>query len=229
MALDYEVRPNYFKEGTWYPRPVQKKRIPHKRLLEDVVTDTLITAADARAVVSAYARRIAYYLSHGYPVGIEGLVDFSISLSEELPDEEAVVSEAVKVRVNTRTDAELAKESSKNLELNKVRVSGRRPELDSLRDVRTGGKNVYTPGSIVKIKGANLKLDAEATDEGVFFVAVETGKAIRADTYSRLGSNLIDCQVPADVLGQQYIEVHTRLGTKEMRTARLRSVVQPVV
>ncbi len=228
MALNYDVRPNNIKKGTWYPRVVTKERITYKRLLKDIEKDTLVTEPDARAVISAFTKRIAEYLSHGHVLEIGGLVEFSISLSEELPSRDSVVSDAVQVRVNARTDEELAQESRKDIIFEKVRVRGRRPELDSFHDARTGDENAYTPGSVIKIKGDDLKFDIELTDEGVFFVAVETGALIRADTYSRQGSQRIDCMVPSDMVGKQYVELHTRHGTQEMRTSRLKAIVQPV-
>jgi nucleoid DNA-binding protein len=228
MTLKYEVRPNHLKPGRWYPRVVLGERVPYQRLIDDAARETLVTETDARAVINVFIHRLVDYLAQGRVPEIEGIASFSISLSEELDSDEAAVSDAVEIRVNARTDADMSKKVRAKIVFEKVRVRGRRPALDSFTDVRSEQRNVYTAGSVAKLKGDDLKFDPDLTDEGVFFVSANGGGIARCEVYSRLGSNIVDFMVPDDLVGPQYVEVHTRHGSKEMRTARLKSIVNPV-
>jgi hypothetical protein len=81
-------------------------------------------------------------------------------------------------------------------------------------------KHGYTPGSIVRLLGDNLKFDPARADEGVFLrgEADETRMLI----YSTVGPRQVDALVPATVSGAQQVVVRTRYTPNgELREGRM--------
>jgi hypothetical protein len=98
------------------------------------------------------------------------------------------------------------------------------PIVGSFYNVATAGFEGYTPGSIVRLTGANLKFDPARSDEGVFLrgEADET----RLMIYSAIGRRQVDGLVPATVSGARRVIVRTRYTPNgDLREGRLARAV----
>lgn len=225
MSIKYEVSANPLKPNAYYPRALSRNRVPMQRLIDDIVSETTLTETDARAVINALQRRVVAYLLSGQSPELEGLVSFSVSLSEDLPGANASASNAATIRVNARPAADLQKIVRNQAQLERVYVRKRVPLLTALFDVQSGKENVYTAGNIARLHGDDLKFNLEAADEGIFFTPVGNGKLTRVATYAQTGMREVTFLIPADLSGEQHVELHTRFGGETLRIGRLLTVV----
>jgi nucleoid DNA-binding protein len=202
MTIQYEVTENPLQEGTYFPRVVPGDTVPMPRTLKAIVRETGVSRTDVKAVLDATAQRVQLALLEGNAIALEGLGIFSLSMSETLDRVEDKISDEMDLRVNVRVDADLI-------------------------DVATGQENAYTAGSIAHITGEDLTFDAGAADEGVFFVADDETET-RATVYSDVGSTRVAFLVPADLSGEQSVEIRTRYGTQRLRSGGYRPTVTSV-
>lgn len=83
----------------------------------------------------------------------------------------------------------------------------------------TNAPDSANPGKVVNISGARLSFDQEDPDCGVFFWnggGRET--AVRATTYTRIGTARIDVEVPDTLLPGEYnLEVRSRPTKRDVR------------
>jgi len=209
MPIEYEVVENKLQPGTYYPRVVAGDAVGLDHMLPNIVTKTALSATDVRGAISALIEEVTTVLADGRPVRLDGLCRFSMSLSETLTEPDAVVSPAVAVRVNARTDSALQGAVSAAARVSKTVRGLKKPVIVSYVDVASGARDRYAPASIGRISGDNLKLDASDAAQGVFFVAAN-GSETRAQVYSHIGSTRIDLLTPAGLSGTQGLVIRTR-------------------
>lgn len=226
MPIKYDVAANNLKPGSYYPRVIAGDRVPLKRLIDDVVSETTVTETDVRAVINALTRRIAMRLADGQVPELDGLVSFSTSLGEDLPGADANVSAAVDVRINAQPSSALIAAVRARAATEKTYVRGRVPLLTALINVQNGSENCYSPGNIARLRGDDMKFDQNTQDEGVFFIDAN-GDTTRVMTYAQAGAREIVFLIPSLLSGNQAVEVRTRYGTESMRIGRLLAPVKP--
>jgi nucleoid DNA-binding protein len=227
MTIQYEVTENPLQEGTYFPRVVPGDTVPMPRTLKAIVRETGVSRTDVKAVLDATAQRVQLALLEGNAIALEGLGIFSLSMSETLDSVEDKISDEMDLRVNVRVDADLINAVKKDADYEKVTLPERAPVLTGFLDVATGQENAYTAGSIAHITGEDLTFDAGAADEGVFFVADDETET-RATVYSDVGSTRVAFLVPADLSGEQSVEIRTRYGTQRLRSGGYRPTVTSV-
>jgi len=228
MTIKYVVQSNPLKPGTFYPRVIRGERIPAQRINKDVADDMAISESTVEGVLKHVARRAAYYLLDGDLPAIEGLATLSVSLSdEEMPNVEATLSDQAELNVNINPISGLLNAVRKDVSFAKVYVQERKPTLLSLHDVRADVRNAYTADRSARLRGDSMRFDPAAEDEGIFFVAVSDGTAVRAEHYARIGGREIIFDAPPGLTGEQYVEVHTRYAGKTLRAGRMKETVNP--
>lgn len=226
MTVYYEVVPNNLKEGHYYPRVIQGKRVALDQIIKEVSYETVLTDTDIRAALNGIARRVAFYLGQGDLPDLEGLVSFSISLSDNITSAKSSLSEEVEVRFNAQVSPTVIKLASQELTFERVYSRTRSPQPVALFDARSKLENHYTAGRVVRLNGDALKFDSEASDEGVFFISVADSTVTRADIYLDTGMRQVTFNMPDGITGDQTLEVRTRYGGPDLVFGRLKGVVK---
>jgi len=96
------------------------------------------------------------------------------------------------------------------------------PQVTLVEDVVSGTNNKQiTPGRSVRIFGNKLALDAQDTEQGVFFIS-DKNKATRAIEYIELGGKRIYAGVPDGLTPGDYtLQVRTKTQAGETRRGQL--------
>jgi predicted histone-like DNA-binding protein len=218
MGIKYEVVQNSLQPGTYYPRVVAGPTVTLEDMVANIVTKTALSATDVRAAISALTEEIAAALANGNPVRIDRLCRLRLSLSETLTEPEADVTSNVEVRVNMYADTSLQTVIKFAARLEREVRGVKKPIIVSFLDVASGQRDRYTPASIARVTGKNLKFDPALDDEGVFFLD-EDGSEVRAQVYSRTSDTDITLLVPAGLANGQQLTVRTRYQGGQLRTA----------
>ncbi len=197
--IPYEVRENYLKKGTYYPRVISGEQVPFQQIIDEVVAEKIVDEALIRATVDGIVRRVTHYLLENRVPCIDGFMTLSISLGGVMDSPTASLGKNAVARVNADMDDDMMDEIHRRLVTKKVHVPGKRPVLKLTNDVRSGSRNAYVVGGIIHIEGNDLKFNPENTDEGVFFVSIADNASVRSDTYSHVGNVTVDCLVPSNL------------------------------
>jgi hypothetical protein len=101
------------------------------------------------------------------------------------------------------------------------------PHLVALHDLGSQTTNAtITPGNIATIAGARLKLTPGHGEEGVFFVPLAGGAAVRVGVYQRNKPSELVFLIPHLPAGQYHVEVRTRTRKgSELITGSLDDIV----
>jgi nucleoid DNA-binding protein len=188
-----------------------------ENLLSNIVTKTALSATDVRAAISALNEEVIAALADGRSVHIAGLCRLSLSLSETLPAPNAEVTPNVVVKVNIQADHTLREAIRSTTRMEKVVRGTKRPIILSFVDVASNGKDRFTPASIGRVIGDNLKFDPSDVEQGVFFID-EDGAEVRAQVYSQTGNTGITLLVPNGLTGSLQLAVRTRYNGGPLRS-----------
>lgn len=78
----------------------------------------------------------------------------------------------------------------------------------------------YTPGGLLELRGAWLKVDTNQADEGVFHRPTAGGAEVRADRYVVVFPKTVQPQVPATVTGPQHLIIRRRVRATQPEPAQ---------
>ena len=217
MPIRYRLEENNLKPGTFYARVIPGDIITLEQMLPAIVAKTSLSAADVQASITALIDEVIAALAVGDRPVIDGLVRFAASLSGSFETVEVSLnSDTAHLNVLAQDDhalaAAVAARTSYVRELSEVKA----PLVNSVFDIAGSSYDHYTPGSIVRLKGDNLKFDPTQSDEGVF---IHDGSSeTRLTVYSVAGARQIDTLIPAGVSGSLTITVRARYTeTGELR------------
>lgn len=80
------------------------------------------------------------------------------------------------------------------------------PIIDSILNQDTGAADKYTPGSLIQLRGDNLKLNKADVTQGIFFKAGAAAE-VRATVYGDIGPASLTALVPASLSGPLNVRV----------------------
>jgi len=192
------------------PRIVQSETIPYDEILAFMAKGVVISETDITAVLTNLADALVHFLTKGRRVQTP-FGTFSVHLGRNGidVDERSVSTDYLSLRVRPTTA--VADELKRYLQ---VSVVDTRPvqtplvysvvNMDKSESIDKG-----QPGEILHLTGARLKFDTQDPNQGVFFVDGQNN-AVRAQVYSRIGSNFIDCKIPLVAAGTYSLEVRTQ-------------------
>ncbi len=209
MSIHYRIEENNLKPGTFYARVIRGEIVTLDDMVPNIVSKTSLTGGDLKGAISALIEEIVAALAAGNTVVIDGLVSFFTTLSGSFDTRDQVITREtadlnVLAQSNQSMEATVAGRASYSQEVASVKA----PVISSVFDVAARVYDRYTPASVMRLTGDNLKFDPARPDEGVF-VGNDVAE-VRLPIYSAVGSKQIDAIVPPGVQGAFTITVRTR-------------------
>jgi hypothetical protein len=227
MSIHYRIEENNLKPGAFYARVLRGEIVNLDDMIPNVVAKTSLTGADLRGSVSALTEEIVTALAAGKTVVVDGLVTLYVSLSGSFDTPDQVITREtadldVQAQSNQSMEATVASRASYTREVASVKS----PVISSVYDVASRVHGRYTPASVMRLAGENLKFDPEQPDEGVF-VSNDVAQ-VRLPVYSVVGDKQIDAVVPPTIEGVLTVTVRTRYTPGgELRQTTYRRQVSP--
>jgi hypothetical protein len=227
MSIHYRIEENNLKPGTFYARVLRGETLDLEDMIPNVVAKTSLTGTDLRGAISALTEEIVAALAAGNTVVVDGLVTFYTSLSGSFDAPDHVITREtadlnVLAQCNQGLEATVAARASYSQEVASVKA----PVINSVFDVATRVYDQYTPASVMRLTGDNLKFDPMQADEGVF-VGNDVAE-VRLPVYSAVGEKQIDVIVPPITQGILTVTVRTRYTPGgELRQTIYRRQVTP--
>ena len=175
----------------------------------NISAKTSLSPSDINGVVTALIEEVTQALIAGSTAEIDGLISFTPTLIGSFETQDYVVTRAnAQLKISTQENRALrstvAAQATYIREPSVVKI----PSIASFFDVATQTYDQYTPGSIIRLEGENLKFNLDKSDEGVFVHA--SVPETRLTTYSIAGNKRIDVMLPAELTGTLTVIVRTR-------------------
>ena len=209
MPIKYRIVENNLKPGTYYARVVQGDTVTLEQMIPNIVAKTSLSGTDVKGAITSITDEIAIVLAAGGNPVVDGLVRFTVSISGSFETDEATITKD-NVHLNVVAHDDRALESAVTAmatysrEADRVKV----PLLSGFLDIATDTADQYTAGSIVRIRGEDLKFTPANADEGVF---INDGAAeTRLSIYSVVSNKRIDALIPPGTSGALTITVRAR-------------------
>jgi hypothetical protein len=204
---------NHLKPGTYYPRLIQGRRLTLEDLIPNITAKTSFSESDVRGIVIALIAEIEAALIAGDMPVIDGLVSFGMSLSGSFEQASQLVNpETMQINLAPRVDSHLRSAVAAGASFEKVIGDVKTPVIQSFYDVTSEQHNHYTPGSIVRLYGKNLKFHRAELDEGVFLS--DGSSETRLATYSVVSEHQVDALLPLHLSGPLTVVVRARYTPK---------------
>jgi hypothetical protein len=207
------------KDGPLVPRVVQRSKVGFDKLLNFMRRETGLSETDLRSVFLHFAESLVFYLPEGSEV-VSPLGTFKLNvhcrpdatgLAQPLQDRKLSSGD---LRIQLRADRSL---------LDRIRAASavslvvapdlQRPVVTRVENANLAGAlNSGSPGQILHILGNRLSFDSEDQEQGIFLVSAPEAPAMatRIMVYSRIGSSIVDGQIPELAAGDYRLEVRTR-------------------
>ena len=228
MAVRYQIVGNTLKPGTFVARVVQGRRVGLDAMIANIVRRTSLSTADVNGAVAMLIEEVRDALANGDTAVIDGLATFSLSLSGSFATPDTTISrDSAQPNMSVQGDGRLQAAIAAAASYERMVFDVKAPIVSSFYNVATISFDGYTPGSIVRLMGDNLKFDPAKVDEGVFLrgEADET----RLTIYSTVGPRQVDGLIPATVSGAQQVIVRARYTPNgDLREGRYSRVVSQV-
>jgi len=127
---------------------------------------------------------------------------------------------AVNVKV---TAGEMLNSSITNLQVTRYDSVERAPSLKQFVNCFTGNTTGYNAGFIGKVMGSELKFDQANTDEGLFFVNIESGAEVKVLHFGKITNAELMFTLPVLTKGEYVMEVRKAYcSDKEIRKGALK-------
>jgi predicted histone-like DNA-binding protein len=209
MSIHYRIEENSLKENSYYARVIRADTVTLTQLITNIAAKTSLSPSDINGVVTALIEEVTQALVAGNTAEIDGLVSFVPTLTGSFETQDYVVTRAnAQLKISTQENQTLrgnvAAQATYIREPSVVKI----PAIASFFDVATQTYDQYTPGSIIRLEGENLKFNLAKPDEGVFVHA--SVPEVRLTVYSMAGPKRIDALIPADLTGNLTVLVRTR-------------------
>ncbi len=190
-----------------------------------------VTKAQAAVVITARKVAIMKLLSRGYAIRTE-LVEINPAVRGVFIDvDDNFDPKRHTIVLNTEAREDL-KIKARELEVKKVKVIGRIPMPERFIDTATQRRNeVISRGKVGELKGSNLKVDPEDTDQGVFIIKAD-GTEVRCDNFMHNSLVKLQFYVPDDLPAGEEVTLEVRtdynLSSKELRTGRFQQTLSVI-
>ena len=246
MAIEVSLIRNAFrKDGALRPRVEHRGTATEAQLVEMLAKFTPLKEADVQAVVSGLGEALLWHLLRGEKIRTT-VGTFSLSISGRYDDVRPRIDRdglSIIFRPSRRFRRELRSRAE-------IQLVEKRSSLEPIARLVENiewetNEHRALPGHLIRISGARLSFPPKDPQLGVFFVPEPSGSKVRtqrpspglttdrdgpcggvprvetrATVYSRHGTNIIDCKVPAVPPGSYHIEVRTRPSGRVIEVGR---------
>ena len=227
--MDYSLIPNRMKPDS----PEQLARVQHKRTctIDDVIQEmtaegSAIKESEARANIHEFFMAMAHLLKQGNTISLDYLkARFSLSgIFTDANDQFDPNRHQLNIKL---TPGPFLNQLTKKVPLNKVKAQTTTVTINEYHDYRSKTTNEQlTIGGLARIRGANMGIDAQAADQGVFLIDSK-GKANKADFVESVNLAELMFQVPGNLEANTYrLEVRAKIRhNKTLLIGRVHGVV----
>lgn len=189
------------------PRVVQRETISFEEVLTHMARSAVTSRADMVAVTTQFSQALQYFLARGCRVHTP-LGAFSVHLRQRGV---ATAERALSINsltIHLRPKKEVISELKRTVRISVVDTTPTKiPLIYNVSNVDDKERlNKGQPGDILHLTGSRLTFDKTDPRQGVFFISKDRQKT-RALVYSRIGSNFIDCKIPALAAGDYTLAV----------------------
>ncbi len=199
-----------------------------EQLIKEIVKyNSTLTDADVRACLSVLDSKVREYVNKGYRVELPfAYLNLSAKGTCNKPTDSfvnGVNDNKIGVKVALKNDA--ITDMTYNVEYKQLSAGYvMDPKITGVFSVLQDGTKSndlnFSAGDTIEICGKNLTLDYDDEKQGVFFES-ETD-SIRANRFSRSGSNVIDAVIPKSLSqGTYHLLVRTKPGVERYAEHRL--------
>ena len=219
------------KDGSIVPRLVQRSTMNFDKVLSLMRLRTGLSESDMRSVFQHFADTLALFLPEGNQIQTP-LGTFSISLKQVGT---TLVSESTgatptrsastdRLAIRLRPDRALVARLKAATEVEVVSAPARQlPEVFSAENTeQVNSFNRGSAGEVLHISGDRLSFLKTNPQLGVFFVGITKPGETRVASYSRVGSNFVDCKVPVLEPGTYTLEVRTKPTDTDVRVGAMK-------
>jgi len=226
QKLKFILRANPFKSAAKYiARVVDQMTFPYHKLLADMEKTTAVRREDHRLSLKQFETSLLEHLVSGMSVQTPfGTFKVSIrgsfkDLEEDFRPDSSTNNHCIKVLF--RPSSRFMTEIENGLEVERVDGKGLQvPTVNSFANKSAPDDKKFHSTNILIFKGINLKVDEEATDEGIFWVDKD-GNSIRTECLAINTAKKLHLQIPTLDPGDYTVEIATRLGNHKLRSAPL--------
>lgn len=224
MSIHYSLRPNHLTDD---PNDHMASVSPLRTAeLEDVIQRMIergstVTRPDIISVFADFQRSLEDLLAEGSNVTLP-FANFSTSLKGVFTDDEDSYDPARhKIYPSISAGLELKDFYNGRLSVERVKAVIPKPLADKFVDLVSGEINsILTPGGMGQLKGSKLKFNAEAVDEGIFFIAADNTET-KVETVGVNKPQSLMFLIPAALTSGDYkVEIRARINTDELRVGR---------
>ena len=206
------------KTGALFPRVVHQNNMEFEEFLSYMAKVSGAQIPTLRSVLQHFAEALADQLSNGYqvrtPVGTF-VTGIHVTDGASLETEPGITPriDTDNLSLTLRPDRTLLQSVRQKVNVQVVdRPPRRNADIQTIQNVEVSDSPwTAQAGQLIHIVGNRLSFDRADAECGVFFVGQADDQETRATIYSRIGSNFVDCKLPALVAGKYFVEIRTRL------------------
>lgn len=232
MAIHYALYPNHLTADPGdFLAQVQSTGTVNLNDLADRVIErgSELKTHQILGLVAELVEVVRLALDDGKNVQIGDLVTLEVKLGGVFQGQDAGFSRAAghELYVAANVGDPLLKAFRDGAEVQKEATVIPGPEPVSFVDTGSETTNLQiTPGNIGEILGTNLKVNEDAEDEGVYFIAVSGGAEVKLPKPSYNKPGRLMFLIPYLPGGDYHVEIRARLpGVKQLRTGRLNQLL----
>ena len=206
-----------------------------EQLIKEIVKyNSTLTEADVRACLSVLDNKVREYVNKGYRVELPfAYLNLTAKGTCSKPTDSFVNGvNNNKIGVNVALKNDAVADMTDNVEYKQLsagyimdpKITG---VFSILQDGTKSNDLNFTAGDIIEICGKNLAIDYDDEKQGVFFES-ETD-TIRANRYSRSGTNVIDTVIPSTIpQGTYHLTIRTKPGVKRYAEHKIINAISVV-
>jgi hypothetical protein len=226
MAVRVAFIENPFSRGgKTISRQVQRDTIDFNKALQYMKLGTAISESEMNTVFDRFYQTLLHFLPEGICVKTN-IGIFSMGFRKEkvvAPETGIGPARSVSlagIDLRIRADRELLRELKAAVKVEVVKAADNlSPTINSVQNTeRDGLEGIGAVGEVLHLAGDMLSFAKSDTTIGVFFIPEAGGAEVRATSYSRLGSNILNFKVPALQAGSYRIEVRTKPSGKDIKS-----------
>ena len=226
QSLEFTLLNNHLKsDGRYMAKIVNQKTVGFEALLKEMENNTALRKEDIRLAISHFMNAVKGNLIRGMKVETPlGVFRTSIrgsfsSLTEDFrPFADANNHE---IRVSFNPNRSLEEEVISGIVTEKVLENKvKYPKVASISNLNSPGDGSFKPFHVLSAVGVNLKIDAAAEDEGVFWTNPQ-GAITKTPVVSFSTNTRLQFQIPQLEPGTYSLSIATRLGNHALRTTTL--------
>lgn len=195
--------------GGFTSRPVLRKPVSDEALLDGISAQTGLPPEQVAQVINATLDAILKSAAQSdYSTGFLGRLRFRPNCGgSQSQHDDFHTAEDIQAGVALTLDAGSIAKWRRTLRLESLGLVGRiTPEVTSVICQEDAQADAYQPGTLVELKGHNLRFDRDDPAQGVFFTPAG-GAEVRASVYGPLLPGAVCALVPAGLTGPLKVRI----------------------